>query len=133
MLKIFHKELETTTCSCHGPLIKKEILTEHFNWKAAFWAILSVGLRPCSGALLVMSFAMIHHLYYTGILAIFAMSLGTFITVSSLATLTVATKKTGEKYLGRKKGRKNIPIILEFAFSLILFIIGGSLTIAAFL
>ena len=44
-------------------------------------AILAVGLRPCSGAILVLVFALAQGLFWAGIAATFAMGLGTAITV----------------------------------------------------
>nr|WP_170253438.1 nickel/cobalt transporter [Ciceribacter naphthalenivorans] len=63
-----------------------------FSLRAAWSAIIAVGLRPCSGALLVMTFALLNGLYLGGILSVFAMALGTAITVSALATLAVSAK-----------------------------------------
>jgi nickel/cobalt exporter len=49
----------------------------------------SIGVRPCSGAILVLLVAYALHQRSTGIGAVFAMSLGTAITVSALALLCV--------------------------------------------
>jgi nickel/cobalt exporter len=60
--------------------------------KEAWSAIMAVGLRPCSGALLVMTFSMLNGLFFGGALSVFAMSVGTAITVSILASLAVTAK-----------------------------------------
>jgi ABC-type nickel/cobalt efflux system permease component RcnA len=49
----------------------------------------SIGVRPCSGAILVLVVAYALGLRWTGIGAVFAMSLGTAITVSALALLCI--------------------------------------------
>jgi nickel/cobalt exporter len=49
----------------------------------------SIGVRPCSGAMLVLLVAYALHQRSTGIGVVFAMSLGTAITVSALALLCV--------------------------------------------
>ena len=64
----------------------------NFSLREAWSAIVAVGLRPCSGALLVMTFALLNGLYLGGILSVFAMALGTAITVSALAALAVSAK-----------------------------------------
>jgi ABC-type nickel/cobalt efflux system permease component RcnA/ABC-type uncharacterized transport system substrate-binding protein len=54
--------------------------------------VLAVGLRPCSGALVVLVFALSQGLLAAGIAAVFLMGAGTAITVAVLATLAVTAK-----------------------------------------
>ena len=54
--------------------------------------VLAVGLRPCSGALVVLVFALSQGLLPAGIAAVFLMGAGTAITVAVLATLAVTAK-----------------------------------------
>jgi nickel/cobalt exporter len=54
--------------------------------------VLAVGLRPCSGALVVLVFALSQGLLPAGIAAVFLMGVGTAITVAVLATLAVTAK-----------------------------------------
>lgn len=63
--------------------------------------ILSVGLRPCSGAILVLLFAVTQQAFHIGVLSAFAMSVGTAITVSALALFTVASKNGALRLAGR--------------------------------
>lgn len=74
---------------------------EKFSIREAWSAIIAVGLRPCSGALLVMTFSLLNGLYLGGVLSVFAMSLGTAITVAILATLAVTAKSTAMRLAGR--------------------------------
>ncbi|WP_244441795.1 nickel/cobalt transporter [Rhizobium grahamii] len=74
---------------------------EKFNIREAWSAIIAVGLRPCSGALLVMTFSLLNGLYLGGMLSVIAMSLGTAITVAILATLAVTAKGTAMRLAGR--------------------------------
>ena len=62
------------------------------NWREALGVIVSVGLRPCSGALVVLVFALSQNLLPAGIFATFLMGLGTAITVAVLASLAVFLK-----------------------------------------
>ncbi len=71
---------------------------DRFSIREAWSAIVAVGLRPCSGALLVMTFSLLNGLYLGGVLSVLAMSLGTAITVSVLATLAVTAKGTGRPH-----------------------------------
>ena len=56
--------------------------------------VASIGLRPCSGAVLVLLVAYSLDLRWAGVAAVLAMSLGTAITVSLLATLTVYARQS---------------------------------------
>jgi ABC-type nickel/cobalt efflux system permease component RcnA len=55
-------------------------------------AVLSVGIRPCSGAIIVLVFALSQGLFVAGIAATLVMALGTGLTVAALATLAVSAK-----------------------------------------
>lgn len=55
-------------------------------------AILAVGIRPCSGAIIVLVFALSQGLFAVGVAATFFMALGTGLAVALLATLAVSAK-----------------------------------------
>ena len=77
---------------------------ERFDLREAWSAIIAVGLRPCSGALLVMTFSLLNGLYLGGALSVLAMSFGTAITVSALATLAVTAKGMALRFAGKGAG-----------------------------
>ena len=54
--------------------------------------VVAAGIRPCSGAILLLVFAESQGLFLAGIAGAFAMAVGTAVTTSSLATLSIATK-----------------------------------------
>jgi nickel/cobalt transporter (NicO) family protein len=58
----------------------------------AWSAILAVGIRPCSGAIIILVFALSQHLLFAGLASVLVMSLGTAITVSTLVVLAVSAK-----------------------------------------
>lgn len=62
------------------------------NWREQLSVVLAVGMRPCSGALVVLVFALSQGLLPAGIAAVFLMGVGTAITVAALATLAVTAK-----------------------------------------
>jgi nickel/cobalt transporter (NicO) family protein len=59
----------------------------------AFSLAFAVGIRPCTGAILVLIFANAVGLYWAGIASTFAMAVGTFLTVSAIAAIAVYSKK----------------------------------------
>lgn len=87
------------TCGhAHAP--DPSLLRGEFGWRSALAAIAAVGLRPCTGALIVLSFAMLNGLVWGGVVSAFAMALGTGITVATLATLAVTAKNTALYFAG---------------------------------
>lgn len=60
-------------------------------------AIFSIGIRPCTGALIILILAHSLSLYGTAILATFLMAFGTFITISLVATFAVSLQKISQK------------------------------------
>lgn len=72
---------------CHTPDAGQ--LAQPLSLKTFAAVVLSVGIRPCSGAVLVLIFAEVLGLRWAGISAVLAMSLGTAATVGMLAVLAV--------------------------------------------
>ncbi|PZM08499.1 nickel/cobalt transporter [Rhizobium tubonense] len=77
------------------------LAAENFSVREAWSAIVAVGLRPCSGALLVMTFSMLNGLLLGGVLSVIAMSVGTALTVSLLAILAVTMKGAAMRLAGK--------------------------------
>jgi nickel/cobalt transporter (NicO) family protein len=74
----------------HAP--EPEELAGPGGWKRGLSAIVAVGLRPCSGAILVLVFALAQGLFWTGVVSTFVMAVGTAITVAAIASLAVAAR-----------------------------------------
>ncbi len=72
---------------CHCPSPRD--LETPLSLRSLVGIVGSIGVRPCSGAMLVLVVAYALRLRWTGIAAVFAMSLGTAITVSAIALLCV--------------------------------------------
>jgi nickel/cobalt exporter len=62
--------------------------------------VLAVGIRPCSGAVLVLGFAKAVGVFLYGILATIAMAIGTALTVSALAVMTFFFRRTALNLVG---------------------------------
>ena len=62
------------------------------SWREKLGVVLAVGLRPCSGALVVMVFALSQGVLAAGVVSVLLMGLGTAITVAVLASLAVGAK-----------------------------------------
>jgi len=70
--------------------------------KSAALAVLAAGSRPCSGAILVLIFALAQGIFLTGVTATFAMAAGTALTTSAIAFITVYAKDTALKLFSGK-------------------------------
>jgi nickel/cobalt transporter (NicO) family protein len=80
----------------HAP--DPHLLSQPLTLSRAWAAILAVGIRPCSGAIIVLVFALSQKLLLAGIASVLVMSLGTAITVSSLAATAVFAKDMALRY-----------------------------------
>jgi nickel/cobalt transporter (NicO) family protein len=86
----------------HGPTPSE--LAGPGGWRRGFGAILTVGIRPCSGAILVLVFALAQGLFWAGIAATFVMGLGTAITVATIAVIAVSAKDLARRLSGASEG-----------------------------
>ncbi len=77
--------------TCHHELEPAQ-LAGPGGWRRGLSAIFAVGLRPCSGAILVLVFALAQGILWAGIGATFLMGLGTAITVAVIATVAVGAR-----------------------------------------
>jgi nickel/cobalt exporter len=73
-------------------------LGDNFSWRGALSAVVAAGVRPCSGALLILVFAISQNLFAVGVAAVFAMSLGTAITTGALAWAAVFAKGVAVRF-----------------------------------
>ena len=55
------------------------------RWQTMFWTGAAIGLRPCSGAILVLLFCLANGIFAVGVTATFAMGAGVAITVSAVS------------------------------------------------
>ncbi|WP_407116638.1 nickel/cobalt transporter [Bradyrhizobium sp. LMG 9283] len=86
----------------HGPAPSE--LAGPGGWRRGFAAILTVGIRPCSGAILVLVFALAQGLFWAGIAATFLMGLGTAITVAAIAVVAVSAKDVAARLSAGRDG-----------------------------
>lgn len=110
----------------HGP--EPSELAGPGGWKRGLAAVLSVGIRPCSGAILVLVFALAQGLFWAGVAATFVMGLGTAITVAAIATLAVSAKGVARRLaVGRDGGGALAMRGLEFAAAGLVLLLGAGL------
>lgn len=86
-----HHDHHHHDATCHHELEPAQ-LAGPGGWRRGLSAIIAVGLRPCSGAILVLVFALAQGILWAGIGATFLMGLGTAITVAIIATIAVGAR-----------------------------------------
>jgi len=94
------------------------------GWQRGLSAVVAVGLRPCSGAIIVLIFALAQDLFWTGVTATFIMALGTALTVAAIATLAIAARQLAGRIATTRSGTG---ILVMSAIE-----VGASALIAAF-
>ncbi len=91
-------------------------------------AVFAVGLRPCSGAIIVLVFALAQGLFWIGVASTFVMGLGTAITVAAVATLAVAARGFAGR-LAKGKPSKGMLFLrgVETAAAVVIIVFGVAL------
>jgi nickel/cobalt exporter len=110
----------------HGP--EPQELAGPDGWKRGLSAIVAVGLRPCSGAIILLVFALSQGLLWAGVASAFVMGLGTAITVAAIATLAVSAKAFVQRFTANRIGYGGVLVrgmeagaaVLIMAFGLML-------------
>jgi nickel/cobalt exporter len=111
----------------HGP--EPQELGGPGGWKRGLSAIVAVGLRPCSGAIILLVFALSQGLLWAGVAAAFVMGLGTAITVAAIATVAVSAKTFARRFTTNEVGYGGVLVrslevgaaVLILAFGILLF------------
>jgi nickel/cobalt transporter (NicO) family protein len=110
----------------HGP--DPSELAGPGGWRRGLGAILAVGIRPCSGAILVLVFALAQGMFWAGITATFVMGLGTAITVATIAVIAVSAKDLARRLSGGSEGRGALIMRgVEFAAAGLVLLFGAGL------
>ena len=91
-------------------------------------AIVAVGLRPCSGAIIVLVFALAQGLFWIGVASTFVMGLGTAITVAIVATIAVGARGFAGRLAKGKPGAGMLFLRgVETAAALLIILFGAAL------
>lgn len=84
-----HNHDHDVDCDCgHSHIPTAKAVQGKWDVIKVISLVLSVGLRPCTGALYVLALALVKGVFLVGALAVYAMALGTAITISAV-TMTV--------------------------------------------
>lgn len=115
----------------HAHMPAPRDLEGKFGLREAWTAVLGVGLRPCSGALIVLTFAFLNGLYFAGIASAFAMALGTGITVAVIASMAVMAKSVALRISGNSSASSRVLWWIEIGGAITVLLLGATLLLAA--
>jgi nickel/cobalt exporter len=108
------------------------LLAGAFSWRSAVVTVIAAGVRPCSGAILVLVFALAQNLFAAGLAATFAMALGTAVTTGALAVMAVFAKSTAMRFAAGEESRAALVArSFEFIAALAVLAFGVALMVGA--
>ncbi len=124
-------EAWTEDCGhAHGP--DPAELRGPLSWRDAAGTVIAAGARPCSGAILVLVFALAQGLFAAGIAATFAMAVGTAATTGALAWTAVFAKSAAMRLAAGENSRLALVARgFEFAAALAVLVLGVALMFGA--
>ncbi len=101
--------------------------------RGAASAVIAVGMRPCTGALIVLVFAVAQGHFWAGVASAYLMGIGTALTIALLAVLAVSARDVATRLAAGRPGRTALLVggievagaLAIAAFGLLL--LGGSL------
>jgi len=121
-----HEDEASAWGHAHAPEPKD--LTGRHWLRRGLAAIVAVGLRPCSGAIIVLVFALAQGLFWVGVASTFVMGVGTAITVAAIATLAVGARSLAGRLAAAKPGVGMLLVRgLETAAALVIVLFGAAL------
>ena len=97
-----HEDHASAWGHSHAP--EPEELAGPGGWRRGLSAVVAVGARPCSGAIILLVFALAQGLFWTGVAATFVMGVGTALTVAAIATVAVGAKSWASQIAATRSG-----------------------------
>jgi len=98
------------------------------RWREMAGVVIAAGIRPCSGAIVLLVFAVAQGLFAAGIAATFTMAAGTALTTSLIAALAVFAKALALRLAGGRGSYGSLAVAgLELAAAAFVLVLGVSL------
>lgn len=117
--------VDDTHCGCgHQHLPRQDQLAVRDDWRTRMMVVVSMGLRPCSGAIVVLLFSKVIGVFNWGVLSVLAMALGTAMTLSGLALLV-----QGSRNLALRLSKKRTPVLWQQIGGATLAVAGGGVLV----
>jgi nickel/cobalt exporter len=128
-----HDHADHASAWGHAHAPEPEELAGPGGWKRGLSAIVAVGLRPCSGAILVLVFALAQGLFWAGVVATLVMGVGTAITVAAIATIAVGARAWAKRFAESRAGYGMLAMRGVEAGAAVVIIAFGSLLLTGYI
>lgn len=137
MSPVTNGHTHTEHCSCgHKHLPSSQEMAQIHDWKSRWAVIFSIGLRPCTGAILVLFLSYTLDLYLWGVASALVMAIGTGLTLSLFACLVMFARNKAVQasrwYLSIQTSQQLV-LILKFLLGVALISVGGILLHSSFI
>ncbi|MFI8416621.1 nickel/cobalt transporter [Serratia sp. NPDC078593] len=97
------EHVHSANCGCgHRHLPSDNELQAGSDWRTQLAIVLAMGMRPCSGAILVLLFSKVIDVFYWGVISALAMALGTSLTISLLALFVHYSRRLAVRISGTR-------------------------------
>jgi len=114
-------------CGCgHAHLPDARQVAEAVSVKTQLLLVASMGLRPCSGAIMMLLFSRVIGVYLWGVLSAVVMALGTALTISAIGLLVQRARTLAQRLGGESRTASTAALAMP-----LLALIGSALLIAA--
>lgn len=95
--------VHSADCGCgHQHLPTPEQMRHEAGWQARLLVVLSMGVRPCSGAIMVLLFSKVIGVFGWGMASALAMAAGTSVTISAIALFVHGFRQLAVRLSGDK-------------------------------
>ena len=119
-------------CEHCGLVDPQNLSDQKFSWGSAAGAVVAAGLRPCSGAILILVFTLAQGVFNAGFAAVLAMSAGTALTTGALAAATVFARRVAQSWAGAESPGTVLALRgVEFLAAALVLLIGLALLLGA--
>lgn len=115
-------------CGCgHAHLPSAQQMSEAVNGKTQLLVVMSMGLRPCSGAIMMLLFAKVIGVYLWGVVSAAVMAVGTALTISAIGLFVQRSRALAQRLAhvsGVAKSARLLMPLLALLCSLLLIFAG---------
>nr|WP_245701714.1 nickel/cobalt transporter [Halomonas pantelleriensis] len=102
------------------------------DWRTALATVVAIGMRPCSGGVLLLGAASLLGQFWVGVSAVLVMAVGTALAVSALALASVMARGWAERRLARQASGSRVQRMVGWAAlagGLTIVVLGVSLSV----
>ncbi|MGO2241302.1 MAG: nickel/cobalt transporter [Halomonas sp.] len=124
-----HEAHDSHCCSGAHHIEPQQVL----DWRTALMTVGAIGMRPCSGAVLMVGAASLLGQFYVGVASVVAMSVGTGLTVSALAVASIVARGWAQRRLAKQHSERRVQKAagwLALAGGAFIVLLGGALSVA---